>query len=179
MSTRAVEVLVKTRPVRGAAVDAINITVAESQGSAPNVALYLDEQPVTAGYRPRCVHQRYGANEVSRPQGTPGQFNGGNGATHYCKASARPVRCFFCSWSSTSGGEDAPACVVLAYYRRKYVRVAPYNDRQWLHRRRGLFQADNTSPVLLGDGHLLREALFANGTVLSWRPDGSCYQSGR
>ena len=35
--------------IRGAAVDAINITVAESQGSAPNVALYLDEQPVTAG----------------------------------------------------------------------------------------------------------------------------------
>ena len=34
-----------------AAVDAINITVAESQGSAPNVALYLDEQPVTAGGR--------------------------------------------------------------------------------------------------------------------------------
>lgn len=34
--------------IRGAAVDAINITVAESQGSAPNVALYLDEQPVTA-----------------------------------------------------------------------------------------------------------------------------------
>ena len=29
--------------IRGAAVDAINITVAESQGSAPNVALYLDE----------------------------------------------------------------------------------------------------------------------------------------
>ena len=28
--------------IRGAAVDAINITVAESQGSAPNVALYLD-----------------------------------------------------------------------------------------------------------------------------------------
>ena len=37
--------------IRGAAVDAINITVAESQGSAPNVALYLDEQPVTAGGR--------------------------------------------------------------------------------------------------------------------------------
>ena len=37
--------------IRGAAVDAINISVAESQGSAPNVALYLDEQPVTAGGR--------------------------------------------------------------------------------------------------------------------------------
>ena len=37
--------------IRGAAVDAINITVAESQGTAPNVALYLDEQPVTAGGR--------------------------------------------------------------------------------------------------------------------------------
>ena len=37
--------------IRGAAVDAINIAVAESQGSAPNVALYLDEQPVSAGGR--------------------------------------------------------------------------------------------------------------------------------
>ena len=37
--------------IRGLAVDAINISVAEAQGSAPNVALYLDEQPVTAGGR--------------------------------------------------------------------------------------------------------------------------------
>ena len=37
--------------IRGAAVDAINITVAESQGTAPNVALYLDEQPITTGGR--------------------------------------------------------------------------------------------------------------------------------
>ena len=44
--------------IRGAAVDAINITVAESQGSAPNVALYLDEQPVTAGGRDSTAHER-------------------------------------------------------------------------------------------------------------------------
>ena len=37
--------------IRGAAVDAINITVAESRLQRPNVALYLDEQPVTAGGR--------------------------------------------------------------------------------------------------------------------------------
>jgi len=37
--------------IRGQASDAISISVAESQGSAPNVALYLDEQPVTAGGR--------------------------------------------------------------------------------------------------------------------------------
>ena len=37
--------------IRGAATQAINIAIAEANGSAPNIALYLDEQPVTAGGR--------------------------------------------------------------------------------------------------------------------------------
>jgi outer membrane receptor protein involved in Fe transport len=37
--------------IRGAAIQAVNTTLAEANGSAPNVALYLDEQPVTAGGR--------------------------------------------------------------------------------------------------------------------------------
>jgi outer membrane receptor protein involved in Fe transport len=37
--------------IRGASIQAINTTIAEANGSAPNVALYLDEQPVTAGGR--------------------------------------------------------------------------------------------------------------------------------
>ncbi|HBM82813.1 MAG TPA: TonB-dependent receptor, partial [Halieaceae bacterium] len=37
--------------IRGAAIQAMNTTIQEANGSAPNVALYLDEQPVTAGGR--------------------------------------------------------------------------------------------------------------------------------
>lgn len=54
--------------IRGAAVDAINITVAEAQGSAPNVALYLDEQPVTAGGRNLDVY----AADLARIEVLPG-----------------------------------------------------------------------------------------------------------
>lgn len=54
--------------IRGAAVDAINISVAEAQGSAPNVALYLDEQPVTAGGRNLDVY----VTDISRIEVLPG-----------------------------------------------------------------------------------------------------------
>ena len=54
--------------IRGAAVDAINISVAEAQGSAPNVALYLDEQPVTAGGRNLDVY----ATDIARIEVLPG-----------------------------------------------------------------------------------------------------------
>lgn len=37
--------------IRGVAVDAVNIAAAEAQGVVPNVALYLDEQAITAGGR--------------------------------------------------------------------------------------------------------------------------------
>lgn len=54
--------------IRGAAVDAINISVAEAQGSAPNVALYLDEQPVTAGGRNLDVY----VADIARVEVLPG-----------------------------------------------------------------------------------------------------------
>ena len=63
--------------IRGAAVDAINITVAESQGSAPNVALYLDEQPVTAGGRNLDVY----ISDMARIEVLPGPQGTLYGAT--------------------------------------------------------------------------------------------------
>ena len=54
--------------IRGAAVDAINITVAESKGSAPNVAMYLDEQPITAGGRNLDVY----VSDMERIEVLPG-----------------------------------------------------------------------------------------------------------
>ena len=54
--------------IRGLAVDQINITVAEAQGSAPNVALYLDDQPVTAGGRNLDIY----AADLARIEVLPG-----------------------------------------------------------------------------------------------------------
>ena len=58
--------------IRGAATDKINIGVSESQGTAPNVALYLDEQPVTAGGRNLDVYMADMARieVLPGPQGT-------------------------------------------------------------------------------------------------------------
>ncbi|MEZ5559374.1 MAG: TonB-dependent receptor [Pseudomonadales bacterium] len=54
--------------IRGTAVQAINTTIAEANGSAPNVGLYLDEQPVTAGGRNLDVY----ATDLERIEVLPG-----------------------------------------------------------------------------------------------------------
>ena len=96
--------------IRGAAVDAINITVAESQGSAPNVALYLDEQPVTAGGRNLDVY----ISDMERIEVLPGP----QGTLYGASSMAGTIRLITNkpvidevqasmngSWSSTKGGE--------------------------------------------------------------------------
>ena len=98
--------------IRGAAVDAINITVAESQGSAPNVALYLDEQPVTAGGRNLDVY----VTDMERIEVLPGP----QGTLYGASSMAGTVRLitnkpvldefqasFNGSWSTTTDGEDS------------------------------------------------------------------------
>jgi outer membrane receptor protein involved in Fe transport len=54
--------------IRGTAVQAINTTIAEANGGAPNVGLYLDEQPVTAGGRNLDVY----ITDVARIEVRPG-----------------------------------------------------------------------------------------------------------
>ena len=106
--------------IRGAAVDAINITVAESQGSAPNVALYLDEQPVTAGGRNLDVY----ISDMERIEVLPGP----QGTLYGASSMAGTVRLitnkpvidefdasFNGSWSSTAEGEDSNSFVFKSY----------------------------------------------------------------
>jgi outer membrane receptor protein involved in Fe transport len=96
--------------IRGAAVDAINISVAESQGSAPNVALYLDEQPVTAGGRNLDVY----ITDMERIEVLPGP----QGTLYGASSQAGTVRLITnkpiidelaasvsAGYSNTSGGE--------------------------------------------------------------------------
>lgn len=98
--------------IRGAAVDAINITVAEAQGSAPNVAMYLDEQPVSAGGRNLDVYTA----DLTRIEVLPGP----QGTLYGASSQAGTVRLitnkpeidvtsfgFNASTSMTSGGEPS------------------------------------------------------------------------
>ena len=165
--------------IRGAAVDAINITVAESQGSAPNVALYLDEQPVTAGGRNLDVY----ISDMERIEVLPGP----QGTLYGASSMAGTVRLitnkpvmdefdasFNGSWSSTAEGEDSNSAELMLNFPiitgKLAARVALYNDRQggFIDNVAGTFQADNAiNPTFPGDsvtyaaGHV-----FANGTVV-------------
>jgi iron complex outermembrane receptor protein len=165
--------------IRGAAVDAINITVAESQGSAPNVALYLDEQPVTAGGRNLDVY----ISDMERIEVLPGPQGTLYGASSMAGTvrliTAKPVldqfdASFNGSWSSTSGGEDSNSAEVMLNLPiidgKMAVRVALYNDRQggFIDNVPGEFQANNAiNPTFPGDTVTYAEGtVFANGTVV-------------
>lgn len=165
--------------IRGAAVDAINITVAESQGSAPNVALYLDEQPVTAGGRNLDVY----ISDMERIEVLPGP----QGTLYGASSMAGTVRLitnkpvmdefdasFNGSWSATAEGEDSNSAELMLNFPiiegKLAARVALYNDRQggYIDNVAGTFQADNTiNPTFPGDSVTYAPGtVFANGTVV-------------
>ena len=165
--------------IRGAAVDAINITVAESQGSAPNVALYLDEQPVTAGGRNLDVY----ISDMERIEVLPGP----QGTLYGASSMAGTVRLitnkpvidefsasFNGSWSQTSGGEDSNSAELMLNFPvidgKLAARIALYNDRQggYIDNVEGTFQADNSiNPTFPGDSKFYAEGtVFANGDVV-------------
>ena len=168
--------------IRGAAVDAINITVAESQGSAPNVALYLDEQPVTAGGRNLDVY----ITDMERIEVLPGP----QGTLYGASSMAGTVRLitnkpnldeFQGSWTGsyarTNGGEasnNLEAMINIPIVEGKMAfRAALYNDNQggYIDNVPGTFTASKANnPTYPGDsvtympGHH-----FFNGTgVPDW-----------
>ena len=139
--------------IRGAAVDAINITVAESQGSAPNVALYLDEQPVTSGGRNLDVY----VTDMERIEVLPGP----QGTLYGASSMAGTVRLitnkpnvdeFQASWSGsyarTEGGEasnNMEAMINIPLLEGKMAfRAALYNDNQGGY-------IDNVPGTIVGD----------------------------
>ncbi len=165
--------------IRGAAVDAINITVAESQGSAPNVALYLDEQPVTAGGRNLDVY----ITDMERIEVLPGP----QGTLYGASSMAGTVRLitnkpvvdefqasFSGSWSATKDGDDsysAEAMLNIPIVEGKFaMRAAVYNDHQggYIDNVQGEFQANNNiNPTFPGSEVYYPEGtVFANGDVV-------------
>jgi outer membrane receptor protein involved in Fe transport len=165
--------------IRGAAVDAINITVAESQGSAPNVAMYLDEQPVTAGGRNLDVY----VTDMERIEVLPGPQGTLYGASSMAGTvrliTNKPVLDEFQasatgSWSTTSGGDDSnslEAMINIPIIDGKFaLRGAFYNDHQggYIDNVEGTFVARNSiNPTFPGDTVDYAEGtVFADGTVV-------------
>lgn len=165
--------------IRGAAVDAINITVAESQGSAPNVALYLDEQPVTAGGRNLDVY----VTDMERIEVLPGP----QGTLYGASSMAGTVRLitnkpvldtfqasFDGSWSTTKSGEDSNSTELMLNIPiisgKLAGRIAAYNDQQggYIDNVAGTFTADPAlNPTFPGDTIFYPEGtVFANGDVV-------------
>ncbi|MDA9050085.1 TonB-dependent receptor [Pseudomonadales bacterium] len=165
--------------IRGAAVDAINITVAESQGSAPNVALYLDEQPVTAGGRNLDVY----ISDMERIEVLPGP----QGTLYGASSMAGTIRLITNkpvidevqasmngSWSSTKGGEASNSAELMlnlpVIEGKMAVRLALYNDSQggYIDNVEGTFQADNAvNPTFPGETVTFAPGtVFANGDVV-------------
>jgi outer membrane receptor protein involved in Fe transport len=166
--------------IRGAAVDAINISVAESQGSAPNVALYLDEQPVTAGGRNLDVY----ITDMERIEVLPGPQGTLYGASSQAGTvrliTNKPVIDEFgaslaAGFSSTSNGEPSDkveAMINIPVIEGKLaVRAAVYSDNKggYIDNVEGTFTADpsinttfpNKDGVFFEPGHV-----FGNGTVV-------------
>ena len=165
--------------IRGAAVDAINITVAESQGSAPNVALYLDEQPVTAGGRNLDIY----VSDMQRIEVLPGP----QGTLYGASSMAGTVRLitnkpeldvfeasFNGSWSVTEDGEDSNSAELmlnLPLIEGKLAgRIAMYNDNQggYIDNVEGDFTANSAiNPAFPGNTVFFEEGtVFANGDVV-------------
>ena len=165
--------------IRGAAVDAINITVAESQGSAPNVAMYLDEQPITAGGRNLDVY----ISDMERIEVLPGP----QGTLYGASSQAGTVRLITnkpnvsefegsvsAEYSQTAKGEDSSkveAMINIPLIENKLaVRGAFYSDNRggYIDNVEGTFQADPAiNPTFPGDSVTYAAGtVFANGTTV-------------
>jgi len=125
--------------IRGQASDAINLVTAESQGSAPNVALYLDEQPVTSGGRNLDIYitDMERVEVLAGPQGT--LFGASSQAGTVRLITNKPRLSEFeagydVSASSTQGGDmsnSVEAYINIPLIEDKLaVRIAAYNDNK-------------------------------------------------
>ncbi len=169
--------------IRGAAVDAINITVAESQGSAPNVALYLDEHPVTAGGRNLDVY----VADMERIEVLPGP----QGTLYGASSQAGTVRLitrkpqidefsasFAADYSTTANGEDSNSAEAVLNIPliagTTAFRALIYSDDRggYIDNVPGTFTADhNINPTFPGETKTYDAGtVFANGDVVG--PDG-------
>lgn len=123
--------------IRGLAVDPINVSIAEANGAAPNVALYLDEQPASAGGRNLDVY----LTDVARvevlagPQGTLYGASSQAGTIRIITNKPNPDRFemgFEASTSATRHGEPSNAVEAVLNVPliegKLAVRTSMFND---------------------------------------------------
>ena len=135
--------------IRGSASEQSSITVAPAQGSAPGVALYFDEMPVSFGARNLDV---YAADlerieVLSGPQGT--LFGASSQSGNMRLITNKPNRDEFeasidFGMSSTSGGagsNNVEAMINIPFNDRAAVRFVGYSDNQggWIDNVSGTF----------------------------------------
>jgi outer membrane receptor protein involved in Fe transport len=166
--------------IRGAAIDAINITVAESQGSAPNVALYLDEQPVTQGGRNLDVYiaDMERIEVLPGPQGT--LYGASSMAGTVRLITAKPELNEFsasasASYAFTKGGEDSTALEAVLNVPiiedKLAVRGVVYTDKKggYIDNVAGTFAASSAvNPTFPGNSILYPQGtVFVNGDTVT------------
>ncbi len=138
--------------IRGAATEQSSITITSVQGSAPAVALYQDEQPVSFAGRNLDVY----ATDLERievlagPQGT--LFGASSQAGTVRLITNKPridgvEAGFDTTLSSTRGGEPSTAVtgfLNLPLTEKLAVRIAAFNDRAggWIDNEPGTYQGD-------------------------------------
>lgn len=138
--------------IRGTATDQSAITVSSVQGSAPSVALYQDEQPVSFGGRNLDIY----STDLERievlpgPQGTLFGASSQTGTVRLITNKPNHEKFeggFQTRMASTSGGEGSNAIEAflnLPLTDKLAVRVAAYNDQAggWIDNTLGSYSAD-------------------------------------
>ena len=124
--------------IRGSATEQASVTVAPANGSAPGVALYVDEQPVSFGARNLDVYavDMERIELLSGPQGT--LFGASSQSGNMRLITNKPQQGIFESgfnakFGSTSGGADSSgvdAYANLPLSEQFAIRVAVYSDIQ-------------------------------------------------
>ena len=124
--------------IRGSATEQTSVTISSAQGSAPGVALYLDEQPVSFGGRNLDV---YGADlerieVLAGPQGTLFGASSQSGTLRLITRKPNPVDFdagVNAHYGTTSGGADsaaADAFINLPISESLAARAVVYTDSQ-------------------------------------------------
>ncbi len=138
--------------VRGAATEQSSITITSVQGSAPAVALYQDEQPVSFAGRNLDVY----ATDLERIEvlaGPQGTLFGASSQTGTVRLITNKPRVegveagFDTTVSSTKGGEPSTAVtgfLNLPLTEKLAFRIAAFNDRAggWIDNDAGTYQGD-------------------------------------
>ena len=138
--------------IRGAATEQSAITVSSIQGSAPAVALYQDEQPVSFGGRNLDIYST-DLQRIEVLPGPQGTLFGASSQTGTVRLiTNKPVlgefeAGFESKFSTTAGGEPSTAIeafINLPLSEKLAVRVAAYTDHAggWIDNEQGTYNAD-------------------------------------